>query len=141
MRRIGRSLDKYGEFARDEQELLKQVIRPGDVVVDAGAMYGQTSLGLSKVCLRNMETCFVSRVFVSRRMGVLMQAYSRIHAKYRSAEAALENHISCFANKRRNTCSEDCCHLECVWAYVCMGLRTCVCIAYLPNHVLDAACR
>lgn len=45
----GKSIDKYGEFCRDELELLKQVVRVGDVVVDAGAMYGQTALGLSKV--------------------------------------------------------------------------------------------
>jgi hypothetical protein len=38
---IGRSLDKYGEYGRDELELLKQVVREGDVIVDAGAMYGQ----------------------------------------------------------------------------------------------------
>ena len=38
---IGRSLDQYGEYGRDELELLKQVVREGDVIVDAGAMYGQ----------------------------------------------------------------------------------------------------
>lgn len=46
---VGRSIDKYGEYARDELELLKQVVRAGDNVVDAGAMYGQTALGLAKV--------------------------------------------------------------------------------------------
>ncbi len=49
MCRVGKSLDKYGEFARDELELLKQIVRPGDIVVDAGSMYGQTALGLAKV--------------------------------------------------------------------------------------------
>ena len=38
---IGRSLDQYGEYGRYELELLKQVVREGDVIVDAGAMYGQ----------------------------------------------------------------------------------------------------
>jgi len=45
----GVHLDKYGEYGRDELELLKQVIREGDIVVDAGAQYGVTSLGLAQV--------------------------------------------------------------------------------------------
>ena len=46
---VGVFLDKYGEYGRDELELLKQVIREGDIIVDAGAQYGVTALGLSKV--------------------------------------------------------------------------------------------
>jgi FkbM family methyltransferase len=45
----GKSIDLYGEYMRDELELLKQVVRVGDYIVDAGAMYGGTALGLSKV--------------------------------------------------------------------------------------------
>jgi len=45
----GVHLDKYGEYGRDEHELLKQVIREGDIVVDAGAQYGVTSLALAQV--------------------------------------------------------------------------------------------
>jgi FkbM family methyltransferase len=46
---VGIYLDKYGEYGRDELDLLKQVIREGDVVVDAGAQYGVTALGLAQV--------------------------------------------------------------------------------------------
>lgn len=46
---VGKSLDLYGEYGRDEIELLKQVVRAGDYIVDAGAMYGQTALGLAKL--------------------------------------------------------------------------------------------
>jgi FkbM family methyltransferase len=46
---VGVYLDKYGEYGRDELELLKQVVRDGDVIVDAGAQYGITALGLAKV--------------------------------------------------------------------------------------------
>src|SRR5438034_10860239 len=37
---IGRSLDLYGEFSEGEAELFRQIVRPGDVVVDLGANIG-----------------------------------------------------------------------------------------------------
>lgn len=37
---IGRSLDLYGEYSEGEVELFKQILRPGDVAVDAGANIG-----------------------------------------------------------------------------------------------------
>jgi FkbM family methyltransferase len=43
-RHIGRSLDLYGEWAEAELELLGLFIKPGDVVVDAGANVGTHAL-------------------------------------------------------------------------------------------------
>jgi FkbM family methyltransferase len=37
---IGRSLDLYGEYSEGEVELFKQILRPGDVAIDAGANIG-----------------------------------------------------------------------------------------------------
>jgi FkbM family methyltransferase len=37
---IGRSLERYGEFSPDEANMLAQLVRPGDVVIDGGANQG-----------------------------------------------------------------------------------------------------
>jgi FkbM family methyltransferase len=37
---IGRSLDLYGEFSEGEVELFRQMVRPGDVILDVGANIG-----------------------------------------------------------------------------------------------------
>ncbi len=39
-RYIGHSMDQYGEFSEGEIELFQQLIRPGDVVLEAGANMG-----------------------------------------------------------------------------------------------------
>jgi FkbM family methyltransferase len=39
-RYIGRSLDAYGEFSEGEVELFRQVVRPGNLVVEVGANIG-----------------------------------------------------------------------------------------------------
>jgi len=44
---IGRSLDSYGEFSEGECDLFRQLIKPGSVVVEAGANYGAHTLMLS----------------------------------------------------------------------------------------------
>lgn len=43
-RYVGRSLELYGEFSQGEVELFAQVVRPGDVVVEAGANIGAHTL-------------------------------------------------------------------------------------------------
>jgi FkbM family methyltransferase len=45
---VGRSLDQYGEFSPGESELFVQIVRPGNVVVDAGANLGAHTLLLSQ---------------------------------------------------------------------------------------------
>lgn len=45
---IGRSLELYGEFSEGESELFRQVVRPGQIVVDAGANIGVHTLLLSR---------------------------------------------------------------------------------------------
>ena len=41
---VGRSLDLYGEYCEARIEIMRQVLQPGDVVVDVGAYIGNTTL-------------------------------------------------------------------------------------------------
>lgn len=45
---IGRSLEHYGEYNWFEAQLLSQLLRPGDVVVEVGANIGSHTVGLAK---------------------------------------------------------------------------------------------
>ncbi len=45
---VGRALDLYGEYAEDEQAMLAQLVRPGDVVVEAGANLGTHTVALAR---------------------------------------------------------------------------------------------
>jgi FkbM family methyltransferase len=45
---VGRSFDLYGEFSEGEVDLLRQIIRRGDVVVDIGANIGAHTLFMAK---------------------------------------------------------------------------------------------
>src|SRR4051812_31054692 len=48
-RYIGESLRKYGEFSAGECELFRQIVRPGDVVVEVGANIGCHPVDLSRL--------------------------------------------------------------------------------------------
>jgi FkbM family methyltransferase len=45
---VGRSLDLYGEYSSSEQDLFRQAVRPGWLVVEAGASSGAHTLALSR---------------------------------------------------------------------------------------------
>jgi FkbM family methyltransferase len=45
---VGRSLDLYGEYSEAEIDVLKQIIRPGDLIVDAGANIGTHTIFFAK---------------------------------------------------------------------------------------------
>ena len=45
---IGRSLDLYGEYSEAEVDVFRILLRPGDVVVDAGANLGALTLPFSR---------------------------------------------------------------------------------------------
>lgn len=45
---IGRSLDLYGEYCEAEIDLFRQLVRPGQVVIDAGANIGAHTVFLAK---------------------------------------------------------------------------------------------
>jgi FkbM family methyltransferase len=45
---IGRSLDLYGEYSEAEVELFRQVVQPGDVVVEVGANFGAHTVFLAQ---------------------------------------------------------------------------------------------
>src|SRR5260221_8576585 len=46
---IGRSLDLYGEYSEAEVDVFKFILRPGDVVIDAGANMGALTLPFSRL--------------------------------------------------------------------------------------------
>lgn len=46
---VGRSLDLYGEFSEGEVSLFRELIRPGDVVIDAGANIGALTVPLAQI--------------------------------------------------------------------------------------------
>ena len=46
---IGRSLKKYGEFSEGEVMLFRQLLRPGDVVVEAGANFGAHTVAMAQM--------------------------------------------------------------------------------------------
>jgi FkbM family methyltransferase len=48
-RYIGQSLDTYGEFSELEGEIFSQLLRPGDVVVEAGANIGAHTVPIAKL--------------------------------------------------------------------------------------------
>jgi FkbM family methyltransferase len=48
-RYIGRSLDVYGEYSEGEIELFRQLLRPGDVAVDAGANIGALTVAMARL--------------------------------------------------------------------------------------------
>jgi FkbM family methyltransferase len=45
---IGQALDVYGEFADSENELMTEIVKPGDVVLDVGANIGTVTLPLAR---------------------------------------------------------------------------------------------
>jgi FkbM family methyltransferase len=46
---VGRSIERYGEFSPGEAELFQQIIKPGAVIVEAGANVGAHTLQLSRL--------------------------------------------------------------------------------------------
>ncbi len=46
---IGRGLHKYGEFSEGEVVLFQQLLRQGDVVVEAGANFGAHTIAMAKM--------------------------------------------------------------------------------------------
>jgi len=45
---VGRSLDRYGEYCESEAALLRSVLRPGDVAIEAGANIGAHTVAMAK---------------------------------------------------------------------------------------------
>lgn len=46
---IGRGLKKYGEFSEGEVALFRQLLHPGDLVVEAGANFGTHTVAMAKM--------------------------------------------------------------------------------------------
>lgn len=45
---VGRSLDQYGEFSEGEADLLRQFVKPGDMILDVGANVGAHTVWLAQ---------------------------------------------------------------------------------------------
>ncbi len=45
---IGRSLDLYGEFSEGEVDLFRQIVKPGQIVVEVGANLGAHTVFLAR---------------------------------------------------------------------------------------------
>jgi FkbM family methyltransferase len=50
---IGRSLDRYGEYSEGEVELFRQVLQPGNVVVEVGASIGAHTVFMAQQVTRS----------------------------------------------------------------------------------------
>lgn len=50
---VGRSLDRYGEFSEGESELFRQMVRPGQVILEIGANIGAHTVMLAKATGHN----------------------------------------------------------------------------------------
>ncbi len=46
---IGRCLQAYGEYSPEEANAFRQLLKPGDIVVEAGANIGAHTLGLARI--------------------------------------------------------------------------------------------
>ena len=46
---LGRSLELYGEWSEGEVDLFRRVVKPGDVVIEAGANIGALTIPLAKI--------------------------------------------------------------------------------------------
>jgi FkbM family methyltransferase len=46
---VGHALDQYGEYSPGEVQVFEQLIKPGDVVIDAGANIGAFTLAFSRI--------------------------------------------------------------------------------------------
>jgi FkbM family methyltransferase len=46
----GRFLKRHGEYSEEEVTLFKQIVRPGDVVIEAGAHIGVHTIPLARMC-------------------------------------------------------------------------------------------
>jgi FkbM family methyltransferase len=64
---IGRSLELYGEFSQLEVELFEQIVRPGGVVVEAGANIGVHTVPLARLVGES------GRVYAFEPQGVVFQ--------------------------------------------------------------------
>lgn len=88
---IGRSLEEYGEFSQGEIDLLRQLVKPGDVMIEAGANIGAHTLPLAQMVGDNGEV----QVFEPQRVlfqtlcaNVALGALTNVHARQAALGAA-----------------------------------------------------
>lgn len=87
-RYIGRSLDQYGEFCEGEIELLAQLIRPGDIVVDVGANIGTHTVFFARaVGEAGMVIAFEPQRLVHQQLcaNVALNSFLNVHTLHLAA--------------------------------------------------------
>src|SRR5258708_38072015 len=90
-RYIGRSLELYGEFSEAEVQLLTSLLRPGSVVVEAGATTGAPAIPLSRAAgTEGSVTAFEPQrlVFDLLCANLAMNGIENVHAHQRAVGAA-----------------------------------------------------
>jgi FkbM family methyltransferase len=79
---VGRSLELYGEWAEAEIFLFSQIVKKGDIVVEAGANIGAHTIPLSRMCGNGTVHAFEPQPFVfsllQRNVAVNMRRNVRI---------------------------------------------------------------
>lgn len=55
---IGETVRLYGEYSEGEVDVFRHFIRPRDVVIDAGALFGEHTLALAELCPRGAVLAF-----------------------------------------------------------------------------------
>jgi FkbM family methyltransferase len=88
---LGRSLQKYGEFSEGEVALFRQILRTGDVVVEAGANFGSHTVVMAKLVGDGGRVfAFEPRrlVFQSMAANVALNALPNVHTVHAGLGAA-----------------------------------------------------
>lgn len=62
----GRALNYYGQYSEGEAQVFRQLLRPGDVVVDAGANVGMFSVFMAQLVSPRGQVLYLTlvRLFV-----------------------------------------------------------------------------
>jgi FkbM family methyltransferase len=55
---IGKSVELYGEYSEAEVDIFRAFVRPDDIVIDAGALFGEHTLALAELCPDGMVLAF-----------------------------------------------------------------------------------
>lgn len=88
---IGRSLDEYGEFSEGEVEVLRQLLKPGDVVIEAGANIGAHTVPVAQLVGRDgrVHAFEPQRIlFQTLCANIALNGLANVHARQAALGAA-----------------------------------------------------
>ena len=90
---VGRSLELYGEFSEGEVLVFSQLIRPGDVVVEAGANIGAHTVFFAKaVGSQGMVIAYEPLRFIHQMLcaNIVLNELTNIYVRHAALGEALE---------------------------------------------------